>query len=1358
MPTSSPPPGGGMTPPPVARSLFENCPAPTGAKKGADEAKRRGPMAVLYQPLLFNERRHAGASPDPALRRPAIPWKSKDRARHHTSPTHVTSLHLSTMRTVSASLVLCLNIGVDPPDIIKPRPCAKLECWIDPTKQPAQKALEQIGKALQAQYERWQSKARYKQCLDPTVDDVRRLCTSHRRGYKDDRQLFHYNGHGVPQPTHNGEIWVFNKNYTQYIPLSIYELQGWVGNPSLYVFDCNCAGLIVNWFVRFMEQRPKDDPAVAAAPQASQDYILLAACGENELLPMNPDYPADIFTSCLTTPIRIALLWFCKHSRLHKISPDMIDRLPGLPNNRRTPLGELNWIFTTITDTIAWNILPRELFQKLFRQDLLVASLFRNFLLAERIMRSLNCVPVSVPRLPPAFKHPLWEAWDLAVDMCLAQMPRLLQDPSAEYYPSSFFSEQLTAFEVWLEFGSEDKSPPEQLPIVLQVLLSQSYRHRALLLLARFLDMGPWAAAQSLSVGIFPYVLKLLVSPAPELREVLVFIWTKLLIHDTDKACQQDLLRENGHNYFISVLGTSLPSAELRYMSAFILSVLVDGCRPAQEACLAAGLLPVCAKLLAEPDAMLRKWAVLCLGKLWEGMGDAKWAAIQMGVVDERLFKLLLDDAPEVRAAAVFALGTFIGPPYGSGAAVEARGNVELNIGLRLFVSMQDASPVVRRELVVALSRLVAAHHQAFQDAAADMLDEEQREAAAASSASLPVSVRSSVDLRRSAGNVRRGEQDTGPVSTSVPAVTAAGPDHSPAMQSPPSSMPPQPVAPPPIPPQLLSTSPSKGPQGTQGGQLVVQPPPQQQQQQQQARAAQPATSSASGTPSPTSVYAWLWKNLMTMTTDPWSEVMVRSERIVQAVLRQVDASSSSASYASSGSLSAGGSRRSLNPGARRSAVLSGLSGRRRGGDPTAPPAPLLGGAEAAPAPSLGQQQGPAEEIALRSDYFEWSCEYFYGPLLNRLAEDRTSPEYKAKEQRLQQNMGVIREARETCSQWRSSAERRKLSTEVSVMTDGDFVLSMLLFHPFRDILAVADEKDGLSVWDWVSAKKLSFFSNLNPLQSRITALSFANEQDNSLLVVGSNDGVVRAWKEFSSPDSSVRRLVTSWKALPDLIPRGIEGSGLLMDWLDAGMLLTTGDVSVVRLWDLAAEQSAVEIPTNCDRSVTAISSDRGGNGSGRLFAIGCGDGSVRLFDVRAPPRTACIASTQEHRRYILNVAMSPLSEARTVIISGSSSGEIRFWDVASPHSHATVVHESMTALAVHQHAPIIASGSAAQRIKIHGINGDECNTIKYHEGFLGQRIGPVSCLAFHPYRPLLAAGCTDSWVSVYSDGPLKHN
>ncbi len=47
---------------------------------------------------------------------------------------------------------------------------------------------------------------------------------------------------------------------------------------------------------------------------------------------------------------------------------------------------------------------------------------------------------------------------------------------------------------------------------------------RALELLGRFLDLGPWAVNLALSVGIFPYVLKLLQSSA-KLVNVQKAIW-----------------------------------------------------------------------------------------------------------------------------------------------------------------------------------------------------------------------------------------------------------------------------------------------------------------------------------------------------------------------------------------------------------------------------------------------------------------------------------------------------------------------------------------------------------------------------------------------------------------------------------------------------------------------------------------------------------------------------------------------------------------------------------------------------------------------------------------------------------------
>ncbi|MCO5588259.1 hypothetical protein L7F22_042214 [Adiantum nelumboides] len=406
-----------------------------------------------------------------------------------------------------------------------------------------------------AQFEHLSMKTRYKLHLDPVVEEMKRFCTSLRRTAKDERVLFYYNGYGVPKPTPGGEIWVFNKAYTQYIPVTLYDLQAWLGNPCIFVWDASSAGNIVNNFKRLADRRAEDESKLSTNGKKSstsvgdeqqfplRESIHLAACGPDDVLPMNPDLPADLFTSCLTSPIEISLRWFVLQNPLPSpLDFDMIMKIPGRLQDRRTPLGELNWIFTAITDTIAWTVLPRTIFRRLFRDDLMVAALLRNFLLAERIMRFYHCSPMSHPKLPPTHNHPLWDSWDLAVDQCLSQLPTLLAKTEAaekaaepdgpampphlaafEYQPSTFFSEQLMAFEVWLSQGGvsrrgrrrradaslsiteqldldqdeEDeeearliRDPPDQLPIVLQVLLSQVHRLRALILLSQFLDLA----------------------------------------------------------------------------------------------------------------------------------------------------------------------------------------------------------------------------------------------------------------------------------------------------------------------------------------------------------------------------------------------------------------------------------------------------------------------------------------------------------------------------------------------------------------------------------------------------------------------------------------------------------------------------------------------------------------------------------------------------------------------------------------------------------------------------------------------------------------------------------------------------
>ena len=292
---------------------------------------------------------------------------------------------------------------------------------MDPKLMGSTKAIDAIAAQLQKQYERWQSHAKYKPLRDPTYKDVKKMSVQLRRVGKTERLLFHYNGHGVPKPTQNGEIWVFNKGFTEYIPMGLHELSSWLRKPVVYVFDCSgagtwCSSVSIERF-HFFYTTPLTDttlkhqhsntgtplPKIKMEASSSRrdedqqrtksrDVICFAACGADQQLPLNPAVPADVFTACLTTPIKMALRWFMYRNPLQLDLPkDILDRIPGSLDKRKTPIGELNWIFTSITDTIAWNVLPLPLFQKLFRQDLLIASLSRNFLLADRIMRSLHC-------------------------------------------------------------------------------------------------------------------------------------------------------------------------------------------------------------------------------------------------------------------------------------------------------------------------------------------------------------------------------------------------------------------------------------------------------------------------------------------------------------------------------------------------------------------------------------------------------------------------------------------------------------------------------------------------------------------------------------------------------------------------------------------------------------------------------------------------------------------------------------------------------------------------------------------------------------------------------------------------------
>ncbi|XP_060107906.1 regulatory-associated protein of mTOR isoform X1 [Heteronotia binoei] len=1319
-------------------------------------------------PLAFMKKRHCEKIE--GSKSLAQSWRMKDR-----------------MKTVSVALVLCLNVGVDPPDVVKTTPCARLECWIDPLSMGPQKALETIGANLQKQYENWQPRARYKQSLDPTVDEVKKLCTSLRRNAKEERVLFHYNGHGVPRPTVNGEIWVFNKNYTQYIPLSIYDLQTWMGSPSIFVYDCSNAGLIVKSFKQFALQReqelevaainPNHPLAQMPLPPSMKNCIQLAACEASELLPMIPDLPADLFTSCLTTPIKIALRWFCMQKSVRLVpgvTLDLIEKIPGRLNDRRTPLGELNWIFTAITDTIAWNVLPRDLFQKLFRQDLLVASLFRNFLLAERIMRSYNCTPVSSPRLPPTYMHAMWQAWDLAVDICLSQLPTIIEEGTA-FRHSPFFAEQLTAFQVWLTMGVENRNPPEQLPIVLQVLLSQVHRLRALDLLGRFLDLGPWAVSLALSVGIFPYVLKLLQSSARELRPLLVFIWAKILA--VDSSCQADLVKDNGHKYFLSVLADPYMPAEHRTMTAFILAVIVNNYNTGQEACLQGNLIAICLEQLNDPHPLLRQWVAICLGRIWQNFDSARWCGVRDSA-HEKLYSLLSDPIPEVRCAAVFALGTFVG---NSAERTDHSTTIDHNVAMMLAQLINDGSPMVRKELVVALSHFVVQYESNFCTVALQFMEEEKNYAppspAAPEGGSLtPVrdspctprlrsvssygnirAVTTARNLNKSLQNLSLNEEtgssvafSPGNLSTSSSASSTLG---SPENEE-----------------YILSFE-------TIDKMRRV--------------SSYSSLNSLIGV-SFNSVYTQIWRVLLHLAADPYPDVSDLAMKVLNSIAYKATVNARPQRILDTSSLTQSAPASPTNKGMHIHQVggsppATSTSSSSLTNDVTKQPVNRdISSVRPANVGSMGMQytphshqfprtrkmfdKGPDQtaddaddtvghknfmSATMQTGFCDWSAKYFAQPVMKIPEEhDLESQVRKEREWRFLRNARVRKQAQKIIQKGIS-----KLDDQI-FLNRNPGMPSVVKFHPFTPCIAVAD-KDSICFWDWEKGEKLDYFHNGNPRYTRITAMEYLNGQDCSLLLTATDDGAIRVWKNFADLEKNPE-MVTAWQGLSDMLPttRGLArrvsiyldrskqgGAGMVVDWeQETGLLMTSGDVRIIRIWDTDREMKVQDIPTGADSCVTSLSCDSHRS----LIVAGLGDGSVRVYDRRMALSECRVMTYREHTAWVVKAYLQKHPEGN--IMTVSVNGDVRFFDPRMPESVKVLqIVKGLTALDIHPQANLFACGSMNQFTAIYNGNGELINNIKYYDGFMGQRVGAISCLAFHPHWPHLAVGSNDYYISVYS-------
>eukprot|EP00539_Tryblionella_compressa_P021735 CAMPEP_0178893240 /NCGR_PEP_ID=MMETSP0747-20121128/19923_1 /TAXON_ID=913974 /ORGANISM="Nitzschia punctata, Strain CCMP561" /LENGTH=294 /DNA_ID=CAMNT_0020563251 /DNA_START=1 /DNA_END=886 /DNA_ORIENTATION=- len=284
---------------------------------------------------------------------------------------------------------------------------------------------------------------------------------------------------------------------------------------------------------------------------------------------------------------------------------------------------------------------------------------------------------------------------------------------------------------------------------------------------------------------------------------------------------------------------------------------------------------------------------------------------------------------------------------------------------------------------------------------------------------------------------------------------------------------------------------------------------------------------------------------------------------------------------------------------------------------------------------------------------------------------------------------------------------------------------SMLKFHSYENALVVCDNEDHISVWDYEKGNRRASFTNGNPDGSRMTTSLWINESSSSLFFVGCDDGSARIWKGMVQDNGEIAKqppsLASSFFAAPDYI--------------------------IATAWD--------EDNPMTHTAYRGMGPD--------IIVAGHSDGTLKIFDIRMKRpavsgertrggrRNPMVSTFSEHGSWIVDTSFTSYG-GKYEVVSGSVAGDIRAWDLRSPHSLRAIEAQRspMTALSVHKKIPIAATGSHAQFIKILTLEGEALQVARFHEELPGHRIGPVSCLEFHKQKLVLAAGSTNSYVSIY--------